>query len=331
MIKRPFGAIVALYLTAILVVAIAVDRFGDAWWPATALMFAPRWAWAVPLAVLVPLAARRQREALVPLAVAAILVLFPILDLRIPVWRLGRLGGRPRDLRVMTYNVGAGVNLGGSFTSMVVESGADIVAIQEREGAFRLSAMSVHCRAGMCLGSRFPIRRSDARDPADFLAIGGSGVMVRHEIETPRGKIDVTNVHLATVRDGLSHVLRRGPRGAGALVENTRVRRLEAEAARSFARGGSNPVLVLGDFNMPVESAVYRASWSSFENAYSTVGFGFGATKTTGWHGVRIDHVLVGPGLEVLRCWVGSSLGGDHRPVIADIRFVEKGSRRESQ
>jgi endonuclease/exonuclease/phosphatase (EEP) superfamily protein YafD len=37
---------------------------------------------------------------------------------------------------------------------------------------------------------------------------------------------------------------------------------------------------------------------------------------------VRIDHVLAGPGWEVLRAFVGPGLGGDHRPVVADLRWV---------
>ena len=78
----------------------------------------------------------------------------------------------------------------------------------------------------------------------------------------------------------------------------------------------------MGDFNLPVESAIYRRSWGSFHNALSETGLGLVPTKHTRWHGVRIDHVLAGPGWQAIRAWVGPGLGGDHRPVIADLRWV---------
>lgn len=322
--RRLFSAIVAFYLASIIAVAVAIDGLGDTWWPATAAMFAPRWVWGLPLLVLVPLAFRRDKAALAPLALAAIVFAFPILDLRVPVRRLARLGGAPRDLRVMTYNVGGGRVLGPALSAMVADLGVDLVALQEREGGFHLHDMHISCRVEQCLGSRYSIRRTDARDRKEFADMHGSGAIVRYEVETPRGRVDVTNVHLATVRDGLSEVMKRGPRGAAALDEITRVRRLEAEAARAWATAGENPVIVVGDFNTPVESSIYRASWSSFENAFSLAGLGLGSTKRTRWHGVRIDHILVGPGLEVVNAWVGPGLGGDHRPVIADLRFVRR-------
>jgi len=70
---------------------------------------------------------------------------------------------------------------------------------------------------------------------------------------------------------------------------------------------------------MPVESAIYRRYWSDFSNAFSDAGWGWGATKATRWHGIRIDHVLVGHGASALRAWVAPHLDGDHRPMAADL------------
>jgi len=54
--------------------------------------------------------------------------------------------------------------------------------------------------------------------------------------------------------------------------------------------------IVTGDFNMPVESAIYRNTWSVFSNAFNTAGLGFGYTKITpkrgSTYGTRIDHIL---------------------------------------
>ncbi len=73
---------------------------------------------------------------------------------------------------------------------------------------------------------------------------------------------------------------------------------------------------------MPVESSDLPALLvPSFTNAFSEADLGLGATKETSWHGIRIDHVLLGPGWACERAWVGPSIGGDHRPLIADVRW----------
>jgi endonuclease/exonuclease/phosphatase (EEP) superfamily protein YafD len=78
----------------------------------------------------------------------------------------------------------------------------------------------------------------------------------------------------------------------------------------------------MGDFNLPVESAIYRANWAGFTNAFSQQGLGFGYTKHTRWHGIRIDHVLARSGWDIERAWVGPSAGGDHLPVIVELHLL---------
>jgi endonuclease/exonuclease/phosphatase (EEP) superfamily protein YafD len=78
---------------------------------------------------------------------------------------------------------------------------------------------------------------------------------------------------------------------------------------------------VAGDFNMPIESAIYRRDWADFHNAFSEAGFGWGWTKWTRLFGVRIDHVLSRDGLVCTRAWIGGKTGSDHRPLVADFRI----------
>jgi endonuclease/exonuclease/phosphatase (EEP) superfamily protein YafD len=80
------------------------------------------------------------------------------------------------------------------------------------------------------------------------------------------------------------------------------------------------PAIVLGDLNMPIESAIYRRNWSSFANAFSRCGFGLGWTKRTRRFGVRIDHVLLGAGLGCETARVVPALGSDHRGLIVRVR-----------
>jgi endonuclease/exonuclease/phosphatase family metal-dependent hydrolase len=320
--SRVLRVLVALQLLALVVVAVLLQRYADVLWPATLIMYSPRWIWGAPLVVLVPLALRRERRLLVPLAIAAGILIFPILDLRVPVRRLSRDGATRPTVRAMTYNIGGGYIDPDRLAAYVAELRPDVVALQEHEGPIHIKGLNGTCDAELCLSSRFPIARKDKRDRSDLLAQHGSGSMIRYELTAPSFTLNVTNVHLATVRNALGEA-RRSPRRTGEVLgESARERRLESQTARAWAERGVGPVLVMGDFNIPVESAVYRENWASFHNAFSEAGFGFGSSKRTRWHGVRIDHVLAGPGWEVLRAWIGPGMGGDHRPMLADLRWI---------
>ena len=47
--------------------------------------------------------------------------------------------------------------------------------------------------------------------------------------------------------------------------------------------GLASPILA-GDFNLPVDSAIYREYWSGYRDAFSDAGWGFGYTE---WPRVR--------------------------------------------
>ncbi len=81
-------------------------------------------------------------------------------------------------------------------------------------------------------------------------------------------------------------------------------------------------VLIAGDFNMLEKSPIYKKYWSIFTNAFSKTGFGFGYTRYSPWHRVRIDHVLCDGDWRVIRSYVGPDIGSDHRPVIVDVEFI---------
>ena len=82
------------------------------------------------------------------------------------------------------------------------------------------------------------------------------------------------------------------------------------------------PTVIVGDFNLTDDSAIYRRYWSRYRDAFATAGLGWGYTKFTRRIGVRIDHVLAGPGWQFRNCWVGPDVGSDHRPVLADVFWV---------
>jgi len=317
-----------LYLVAVLLVAAAMQWLGDRWWPATLILFAPRWPWALPLLLLVPLALFKARRLLWPLAGAGGVLLFGVAGLVPPSIVALSDGVEPAELRVLTYNLG-GVPDARLITPWLERAAPRVAVFQECSALLEKArptlierGWKVELQQGSCLVSRDPIRRVEARDPKAIWQMHGSGVVVRYEIDLPGRTLNVVNLHLATVRSGLGAIMHRRLGGISELESNIEQRDLESMLARAFARESSDPLLVMGDFNMPVESTIYRRHWDDLENAFACAGAGFGHTKATRWHGVRIDHVLLGQGWRCLRTEVGEDLGGDHRPVIADLRWT---------
>jgi endonuclease/exonuclease/phosphatase (EEP) superfamily protein YafD len=297
-----------------------VGLTGDVWWPTTLVLFGPRWVWALPLAVLAPAAALSSPRSLWVLLNAAVVVLGPVMGFRVP-WGLplgNGVGGV--SVRVVTCN-GQGSRIrGDELIALVDQLRADVLVLQEIDrlpgdpGFWR----GWHTRdgRGVCLASRFPIR--DVEELGGD-ALGGDGEVVRYGLETRAGMIDLFGLHLETPREGLEAVMIGRWKGIPDLEANLRLRSAESESASRWVARSSRPFLVAGDFNLPVDSRIYDRSWSWLGNAFSEAGWGFGATKFTRWHGVRIDHVLGGPGWACRSCWVGPDVGSDHRPVIADM------------
>ena len=94
---------------------------------------------------------------------------------------------------------------------------------------------------------------------------------------------------------------------------------------------GEGPLIVLGDFNTPVESRIFREHWGDLADAFSTAGTGFGMTKYNGWIRARIDHVLTSDDWHVDRVLVGADVFSDHRPFVVDLTLVGVGARATPQ
>jgi endonuclease/exonuclease/phosphatase (EEP) superfamily protein YafD len=71
---------------------------------------------------------------------------------------------------------------------------------------------------------------------------------------------------------------------------------------------------------------IFRREFGDYQDAFSVAGWGYGYTKFTRVHGVRIDHVMCDGAWQAMKCWVGPDVGSDHRPVIA--KFLSVGELR---
>jgi endonuclease/exonuclease/phosphatase (EEP) superfamily protein YafD len=131
-------------------------------------------------------------------------------------------------------------------------------------------------------------------------------------------------VHLATPRDALQEfrALSQIPSLGAPTRQNMAEREEESEhAVRWIDTGPGLPLVIAGDFNLPIESAIYRRNWAGYRNAFSAVGWGTGYTKHTRWWGIRIDHILMSSDIHPWRSFVGREVGSDHLPLIADLRL----------
>ena len=222
----------------------------------------------------------------------------------------------------MTWNVGGGGVERGALDDLMTVEAPDVIVLQEsgREVLEATPGWYRHAEGGMSVLSRFPILGVAARDRSDVWRMAGSGAIVRYTLDTPLGRVDLTNVHLETPREGLESILRFGPGAASELEAKNAQRLVEARLAREWVDASTSPLrLVAGDFNTPVESYLFRDHWRGFRDCHSAAGWGFGFSKHTRRIGTRIDHVLTGPGLECLSARVGPSHGGDHSPVVVEI------------
>jgi endonuclease/exonuclease/phosphatase family metal-dependent hydrolase len=326
------SAIAWTYLALVLGTVGLLWFAGDRWWLVTLLTFGPRWIVLLPLPALLPPAVLFRRWALLPLIVALAVAVGPVMGFCLS-WR-GLVGPPvetwPDVLRVLTCNVGGSARLGaladfiGSENPQIVvlsEAGNECELIFEPRGEWHFVR-----DGGNLVASRLPIINSEPLRSDRLIAWNRPAL--RCEVEAPNETVQVVAVHLETPREGLEAVRYSRWRGAAEMERTTGVRRTESELASAMAAGCSGPSIVAGDFNMPVDSTIYQQYWSAWQNTLSKAGLGFCQTKFTRHFGARIDHILADRSWEILSARVGPHIGGDHRPVVADLRLRESADQR---
>lgn len=298
---------------------------GDRWWPATVLLFGPRWVLLLPLAGLAPLAILRDRPLLLPLTLAALGILGPVMGLRTG-WRALFLDGDPSGaFEVVTFNARGGGDLLRTPPNLLMDWEADIVAIQEcgpelASSLRQIPGWYVDARSSLCLLSRFEILEVAEMERESLEFAGGAGVVVTYGLKMDGDTVRLTNLHLETPRAGFE-LIRSGRLRAGILKtqEKSLLRGVELRQAHAWTDLFQGPHLVVGDFNTAPESRNFREAWGGWQNAFSKAGRGFGGTRLNGWIRVRIDHILANDDWRILEARVGEDVGSDHLPVMARV------------
>ena len=103
------------------------------------------------------------------------------------------------------------------------------------------------------------------------------------EVADPAGPFRVVSLHHMSPREGLSSI-RPGDilaeAGDRPVDQELILRGEEAAAVRDFIEQnrGELPLLVMGDFNFPVESQLYQSNWGDMTNTFDAGGLGYGYT-----------------------------------------------------
>jgi len=300
---------------------LAVHFQADRAWPATLIAFGPRWLAGLPLLPLAVLVVFKTpvgvtRKLIGPLALAGLALFLGLMDFRMG---LGRVSGTP-TLRFMTQNLGASRVTAEGLDRLMKAERVEIAALQEcpfYDLAQARFGWHFFYGGDLCLMSRYPFTVLE-HDPDN--AGRRLNVSLLFEIDTPIGRFQLLNIHFPTVRSGLEALRAGGFRALPQFLNNRNEAEIQSGRARDRIRGGMLPIVVAGDFNLPVESAIYRTHWGGLRNAFSDCGRGFGHTKFTSLFGIRIDHVLTSyqwacADARVVR----SPYGGDHAPLIVDL------------
>lgn len=304
--------------------------WSDRWWLATLLMFSPRWVFALPLGLILPFALFRRSKSLVIVLITALVVGWPLAGFNVPWTQLTSSDPKGTPFRVLTINMHFSKADPVQLEDLVERTLPDIVAIQEWNGYNRTTMRSdpdwhIHANARLFLASRFPIK--------DVIPLGGDSTgkhasVSRYELDTPVGVVHVFSLHTATNREGISDTIHENQKGPVEINQNSVLRREQSAFVRDKAMECEGPVLIMGDFNTPPESAIFTDEWSGYTNAFTAAGWGWGYTfigaKTT----VRIDHVLASKGWVCTESHVGPDVGSPHRPVIASLIWTGESSTK---
>lgn len=227
----------------------------------------------------------------------------------------------------MTYNVGNGLAQPGRLATLLLETAADVVGLQE------LAALQAEALAGD-LASLYPYQ---VLVPSGF---SGKGLLSRfpflHQEQLPlyparpdlRAVVDMNGIPLSVL---LAHP--PPPRLSGSHIAFDAATLAQLQGLTELAIQHA-PTVLLGDFNMTRRNPRYaRFMAAGLVDAFAVAGTGHGWTLPVRLghaarfnHGLqrlplrpvaRVDYIWYTPPLHAEVAWVGSDGGSDHLPVLA--------------
>lgn len=278
-------------------------------------LYAPRQPLAVAAlagVVLAPLTRRRVRLLAGMHVAAALVVVFPVMGFTISGSHTAE-----KPIRLATYNVFFGKGGRPQLVSELASMPADILAIEAGYGSLgkqleeALPGRNVRQDGELLCVSKFPIRAFEVPPP---LPDGTPSMYVKCVVDTPQGALRVYVVHPYSPR----HALFRDVEAD----KNIAQREGQIAAAIAAARSDVPPVVIAGDTNLPVMSALARRYFAGFTDAFADTGLGFGFTFPAKRPWMRIDRVLGTPGVRFVDASVSRRGVSDHLALQVELELV---------
>ncbi len=350
--KRRVAMIVGAGYPLGLLTAWLLLRFsGEGWWPPLVGQYAPPVGFLFPAPVALAVTWRWGTRRWFALQLAAVLfALFALLGLELGLRRDGDAAQDPRAIRLVSYNIDLGARGVPNIVAQVMKLQPNLVLLQEAQDGLVLqlrqafAGWHVDQRDQFFIASRFPIL--EVRQPARLHYGAGEGGgqkdreggahFLAYTIATDLGPIDVFSVHTTSPREGLEDMRGRGflyelrhghvllGHHADTLTFNAYRRRRQVEALAAAVRASVHPVIAAGDFNLPALSRMVPDNLGDLDDAFASVGRGFGYTYPSKLPWLRIDRIFTGPGLRAVEFRVGETLASDHLCVSAVVTPTER-------
>jgi vancomycin resistance protein VanJ len=307
------------------------EMFGGAfWWLALLNTFALFVL--LPLALTLPVAlllkGKRSSALAILLTVLAIVKYAP----------LPKPAPLPSDntMRVISYNIWNRNQQLDSDIDWLLEQDADVIVLVEAVNHHlpNLSRLVHHYEyhhvidASIMLVSRYPMLESQmiVLEPATN-TYGRSAL--RAVLDVHGQPITVYGVHLSVPRMDTAHFPFFMYQRTIYTIQHYDETRRNAQIATllRYAVQETNPVVLMGDFNMSHTSAIYEDfAKAGFVDTHAAAGRGFGLSwsfRPSTPRMLRIDYIWHSSDLRTVQAYIGERRGSDHLPVIVDIALDE--------
>jgi endonuclease/exonuclease/phosphatase family metal-dependent hydrolase len=325
--------------SALLILIFLINQTGPENYILTfANLYSPQIYWAAPVAVLL-IAALFVDKPRLPAIIHCSLMLIFVATTLMGFQFTGRLlniktSQNTNSIRFMTYNINGGKNAE-ALKRIILDENPGVILFQESSPDFLLDfqtsfpAWNIRANDDLMIASVYEISDFERVDlpklsndkwkrPAYLRAVVNDGT----------SRFAVYNTHLSTPREALN-AMRHLEAGFYEQIKlNIRDREDQSNCLAAAVSKEKLPFILGGDFNAPEKSIMlYPLFKIGLKNTFSERGFGFGYTKghdiQLGISFARIDHIFISDGWRSISSQAGSSLGSDHRPMLADVSLIE--------
>jgi vancomycin resistance protein VanJ len=342
-LSRGLVALALAYPVSLLLVWLLLRFVGERWWVTSVALYLPMVGFAAPLLplLLMLLVARRYRLMLLQLA-SIWLVLVPLMGLELN-WP-PPAAKASSSMRIVSYNANSAYGGYEELAAEITGVDPDLAFVQELpeyltpqlRAKLAASFPHQHSEQEFLVASKFPLVSTETPERLLFAGRMRSPRFMRVVVASPLGRVVMFHVHTVSPRTAFYELRGKGLRreilsgrlftgeNAAPVQELAALRALQIETLAGMAGQERDPVIIVGDTNLPIHSRVRRRYLGNYRDGFAEAGLGFGNTFPSKHPWMRIDLVLSSRALRFTRFEVGSGLASDHRSVVADVALAER-------